>query len=112
MWTGLAYLTADKPLLVALCAVALGNSLLISFLRAWAEAAGVPGKGGLMGRASLRSCVISSHSTCRVTAPTISRLWSSAHRKGLPCGTATSGAASGYPQYGLLVFLKDSEFTT
>jgi CDP-diacylglycerol--glycerol-3-phosphate 3-phosphatidyltransferase len=51
MWTGLAYLTADKPLLVALCAVALGSSLLISFLRAWAEAAGVPGKGGLMGRA-------------------------------------------------------------
>ncbi len=51
MWTGLAYLTDGEPALVALCAVALGNSLLIPYLRARAEAANVPGRGGFMGRA-------------------------------------------------------------
>ena len=51
IWAGLAYLTAREPSLVVLCAVALGNSLLISFLSARAEAAGLSGKGGVMGRA-------------------------------------------------------------
>jgi len=37
--------------LVTLCLVAVSGSLLVPFLRAKAEAEGVQGKGGLMGRA-------------------------------------------------------------
>lgn len=53
MWTGLGYYLAveGKPALVTLCLVAASGSLLISLIRARAEAEGMLGKGGLMGRA-------------------------------------------------------------
>lgn len=53
MWTGLGYFLArdGKPLLVMLCLIAASGSLLISLIRARAEAEGMRGKGGLMGRA-------------------------------------------------------------
>jgi len=53
MWTGLGFYLADegRPLYVMLCLIAVSGSLLISLIRARAEAEGVRGKGGLMGRA-------------------------------------------------------------
>jgi CDP-diacylglycerol--glycerol-3-phosphate 3-phosphatidyltransferase len=53
MWTGLAFhLGQDaKAGLVTLSIVAVCGSLLIPYLRAKAEALGLEGKGGLMGRA-------------------------------------------------------------
>lgn len=53
MWTGLGYYLAveGRALLVTLCLVAASGSLLISLIRARAEAEGMQGKGGLMGRA-------------------------------------------------------------
>ena len=52
-WTGVAYYVGDlaKPTLVTLSLIAVCGSLLVPFLRAKAEALGVDGKGGLMGRA-------------------------------------------------------------
>ena len=53
MWTGLGYYLAleGEAVLVMLCLIAASGSLLISLIRARAEAEGVLGKGGLMGRA-------------------------------------------------------------
>ncbi len=53
MWTGLAYHLGDDAAsgLVVLSMVAACGSLVIPYLRARAEALGVEGKGGLMGRA-------------------------------------------------------------
>jgi CDP-diacylglycerol--glycerol-3-phosphate 3-phosphatidyltransferase len=53
MWTGLGFYLADegKPLLVTLVLVAVCGSLLVSLIRARAEAEGMKGKGGIMGRA-------------------------------------------------------------
>jgi CDP-diacylglycerol---glycerol-3-phosphate 3-phosphatidyltransferase len=53
MWTGLGYYlaTEGRAVLVLLCLVAASGSLLISLIRARAEAEGLQGKGGLMGRA-------------------------------------------------------------
>lgn len=53
MWTGLAYYLGERAEaeLVTLSIVAVCGSLLIPYLRAKAEAFGVEGKGGLMGRA-------------------------------------------------------------
>lgn len=53
MWTGLAFYLGrrSEATLVMLALVALAGSLLIPYLRAKAEAEGVEGKGGLMGRA-------------------------------------------------------------
>lgn len=50
LWTGLAYFIASDPLRVALCVTGLGASVVVPFVRAKAEAAGVEGKGGWMGR--------------------------------------------------------------
>lgn len=52
-WTGLAFYLAEqgRSALVTLSLVAVCGSLLVPFLRAKAEAEGIPGKGGLMGRA-------------------------------------------------------------
>lgn len=52
-WTGLAYYLGEQAeaTLVMLTLVGACGSLLVPFLRAKAEAAGVEGKGGLMGRA-------------------------------------------------------------
>lgn len=52
-WTGLAYHLGEQAeaTLVTLSLVAACGALLVPFLRAKAEAAGVEGKGGLMGRA-------------------------------------------------------------
>jgi len=53
MWTGLGYYLAleGEAVLVMLCLIAASGSLLISLIRARAEAEGMLGKGGLMGRA-------------------------------------------------------------
>ncbi len=51
MWTGLAVAVASKPAWVALSVLSLGASLIISYLRAKAEAEGADGRGGVMGRA-------------------------------------------------------------
>lgn len=52
-WTGLAYYLGEQAeaTLVTLSLVAACGSLLVPFVRAKAEAAGVEGKGGVMGRA-------------------------------------------------------------
>ena len=51
MWAGLSFALADTPRLTFLCVVSLAAALLVSYIRAKAEAMGVSGKGGLMGRA-------------------------------------------------------------
>ena len=53
IWTGLAFYLAEEsePTLVMLAIAGLAGSLLIPYLRAKAEAFGVEGKGGIMGRA-------------------------------------------------------------
>ena len=51
MFAGLAWFVADEPLLVLLAIISLGNSMLIPYVRSKAEAEGLEGKGGLMGRA-------------------------------------------------------------
>jgi len=52
-WTGLGFYLSEEreTVLVVLCLVAVSGSLLVPFLRAKAEAEGMQGKGGLMGRA-------------------------------------------------------------
>jgi CDP-diacylglycerol--glycerol-3-phosphate 3-phosphatidyltransferase len=50
-FAGLAWYVADDPLLVLLTVISLGNSMLIPYARAKAEAEGVDGRGGIMGRA-------------------------------------------------------------
>ncbi len=51
MFAALSYLVADDPVLVGLVVVALGGSLITSYLRAKAEVSGVDGRAGLAGRA-------------------------------------------------------------
>ena len=51
MFAGLAWYVADDSLLVLLSVVSLGNSMLIPYARSKAEAEGLDGMGGIMGRA-------------------------------------------------------------
>lgn len=51
LWAGLAFSVADDRVLVLLCTLSLGASLVVSYMRAKAESSGVDGRGGLMGRA-------------------------------------------------------------
>ncbi len=51
IWAGVAYFVAPDPLRVTLCVTGLGVSMLVPFVRAKAEAAGLDGRGGWMGRA-------------------------------------------------------------
>ncbi len=51
MFAGLAWFVSDDSLLVVLVVVSLGNSMLIPYIRSKAEAEGLDGMGGLMGRA-------------------------------------------------------------
>lgn len=51
MFAGLAWFVSDDPLLVLLTIISLGNSMLIPYVRSKAEAEGLDGKGGIMGRA-------------------------------------------------------------
>ncbi len=51
MFAGLAWYVSDDSLLVLLTIVSLGNSMLIPYVRSKAEAEGLDGKGGIMGRA-------------------------------------------------------------
>ena len=51
MFGGVAWFVADDATLVLLTVIAIGNSMLIPYIRAKAEAAGAEGRGGLMGRA-------------------------------------------------------------
>jgi CDP-diacylglycerol---glycerol-3-phosphate 3-phosphatidyltransferase len=49
--TGVAVLFSDRGLVLVLSLLSLGGGLLIPYLRAKAEAEGLEGRGGLMGRA-------------------------------------------------------------
>lgn len=51
VFAGLAAAVASERRLVLLIVAALGGSLLVPYLRAKAEAAGLDGRGGMMGRA-------------------------------------------------------------
>jgi CDP-diacylglycerol--glycerol-3-phosphate 3-phosphatidyltransferase len=51
VWVGLSVYLRDEPRLLVLCIVALAFSLLIPYVRATAESAGLDGRGGWMGRA-------------------------------------------------------------
>ena len=51
MWSSLAFAVSGDSVLVLLCVLNLGASLLVSYLRARAESVGADGRGGLMGRA-------------------------------------------------------------
>lgn len=51
MFVGVAWTVADDPVLVAVAVAGLGGSVITSYLRAKAEAAGNDGRAGLMGRA-------------------------------------------------------------
>lgn len=51
MFGGVGWFVADDATLVLLTVLAIGNSMLIPYIRSKAEAAGAEGKGGLMGRA-------------------------------------------------------------
>jgi phosphatidylglycerophosphate synthase len=51
VWVGLSVYLRDDSRLLILCVVALAFSLLVPYVRAKAESAGVEGKGGWMGRA-------------------------------------------------------------
>ena len=51
MFAGLAWLVADDELLLVLTVISLGNSMLIPYIRSKAEAEGLDGMGGIMGRA-------------------------------------------------------------
>lgn len=51
VWIGLSVYLRDEPRLLVLCIVALACSLLVPYVRAKAEFAGLEGKGGWMGRA-------------------------------------------------------------
>jgi CDP-diacylglycerol--glycerol-3-phosphate 3-phosphatidyltransferase len=51
VWVGLSVYLREEPRLLVLCIVALAFSLLVPYVRAKAEFAGLEGKGGWMGRA-------------------------------------------------------------
>ncbi len=51
IWVGLAVYLRGEPRLLVLCVVALAFSLLVPYVRAKAEVAGLEGRGGWMGRA-------------------------------------------------------------
>lgn len=51
MFAGLAWFVAEDSLLVLLAVISLGNAMLIPYVRSKAEAEGLDGKGGIMGRA-------------------------------------------------------------
>jgi len=51
IWVGLSVHLREEPRLLVLCVVALALSLLVPYVRARAENAGLEGKGGWMGRA-------------------------------------------------------------
>ena len=51
IWVGLSVYLREQPHLLILCVVALAASLMVPYVRAKAEYAGLEGKGGWMGRA-------------------------------------------------------------
>jgi CDP-diacylglycerol--glycerol-3-phosphate 3-phosphatidyltransferase len=51
VWVGLSVYLRDEPRMLVLCIVALAFSLLVPYVRAKAELAGLEGRGGWMGRA-------------------------------------------------------------
>ena len=50
-FAGLAFAMEGRPRLLVLIVVALGGAMLVPYMRAKAEAFGIDGRGGLMGRA-------------------------------------------------------------
>ncbi len=50
VWIGVSVYLRDEPRLLVLCIVALAFSLLVPYVRAKAELAGLDGRGGWMGR--------------------------------------------------------------
>lgn len=51
VWVGVSVFLRDEPRLLVLCIVAMAFSLLVPYVRAKAEIAGLEGRGGWMGRA-------------------------------------------------------------
>lgn len=51
VWVGVSVYLRDEPRLLVLCIIALAFSLLVPYVRAKAEIAGLDGRGGWMGRA-------------------------------------------------------------
>lgn len=51
VWVGLSVYLRAEPRLLVLCIVALASSMMVPYVRAKAENAGLQGKGGWMGRA-------------------------------------------------------------
>jgi phosphatidylinositol phosphate synthase len=51
VWVGLSVYLRGEPLSLVLCVIAMAFSLLVPYVRAKAEFAGLEGKGGWMGRA-------------------------------------------------------------
>ncbi len=51
VWVGLSVYLREEPRLLVLCIIAMAFSLLVPYVRAKAEMAGLEGKGGWMGRA-------------------------------------------------------------
>jgi CDP-diacylglycerol--glycerol-3-phosphate 3-phosphatidyltransferase len=58
IWVGLSVHLREEPRLLVLCVVALALSLLVPYVRARAENAGLEGKGGWMGRAERMILII------------------------------------------------------
>lgn len=51
VWSGVSIYLSSEPRLLVLCTIALAFSLLVPYVRAKAEIAGLDGRGGWMGRA-------------------------------------------------------------
>lgn len=58
IWVGLSVYLREQPRLLVLCIVALALSLMVPYVRAKAEFAGLEGKGGWMGRAERMILII------------------------------------------------------
>ena len=58
IWVGLSVYLREEPRLLVLCVVALALSLMVPYVRAKAEFAGLEGKGGWMGRAERMILII------------------------------------------------------
>ncbi len=87
IWSGIAYFVAPDPLRVTLCLTGLGASMLVPFVRAKAEAAGVEGRGGWMGRAERLILLLTGVALSGLDLPTLdATLWAVTVLVGLTVG--------------------------
>ncbi len=76
IWAGIAYFVAPDPLRVTLCVTGIGVSIMVPFVRAKAEAAGVEGRGGWMGRAERLILLLTGVALYGLDLPTLdATLW-------------------------------------